>query len=62
NGGVAANNGSSLAAAYSEQGWNTSTSDLTGTQTLTLKVTSDATTSTQTVTLHSYVIRKISTT
>lgn len=40
--------------------WDTTTDDITGTQTLSLTVSSNSTTATQTLTLHSYVIRKIS--
>lgn len=40
--------------------WDSSTSDLTGTQTVSWTVSSSATTTTQTLTLHSYVIRKVS--
>jgi hypothetical protein len=41
--------------------WNTTTSDLTGTQTLKLTMASSSTTTTQTLTLHSYVIRRTNT-
>lgn len=40
--------------------WDSSTSDLTGTQTISWTVTSTSATATQTLTLHSYVIRKVS--
>lgn len=42
-------------------GWSASSSDLTGTQTLTFTIASNNTTATQTLTLHNYTIRKIPT-
>lgn len=57
----AANAAGALTASLSNQTWNSTTSDLTGSQTLVFSVASTSTTTTQTLTLHSYTIRKIST-
>lgn len=46
----------------SAQGWNSTTSDMTGTNTFSLAFTSSSTTTTQTLTLHGIIIRKISAT
>lgn len=42
-------------------GWNSTTNDVTGNQTLSFTMSSPNTTATQTLTLHSYTIRKIAT-
>mgnify|MGYP001591429441 CR=1 FL=1 len=57
---TAADAGGSLTVAASRQGWNTSTSDLTGTQTIVFSVASSTVTTTQTLILHSYIKRKVS--
>ena len=57
----AANGAANLGGQFSCQGWNTSGNDATGTQTLIWTVTPSAASGTQTLTLHSYTIRKIST-
>lgn len=58
---LAANTGAAPNLNVSLIAWNSTTSDLTGTQTLTVLYRSGATTATQTLTLHSYSIRKIPT-
>jgi hypothetical protein len=57
---VAANTAGSLLATLERWGWNTTATDLTGTQTLTFTISSGAVNTTQTLTLHRYIIRKIS--
>lgn len=54
NTGIAPNNNTMPAA------WNNTVSDLTGVQTVSFQITSPSTTATQTLTLNSYTIRKIS--
>ena len=56
-----ANVQASLQVQPSQQIWNSSTNDNTGTQTLTFTISSNSTTATQTATLHSYVIRRTNT-
>lgn len=51
--------GNQLGAGYSMGYWNTSSSDLTGIQTVSVTVASSSTTGTQTLTLVSYVLRKV---
>lgn len=59
--GSGAGSPNSLVTTVSPQGMNTSSSDITGNQTLSFTATSNATTSTQTLTLHAFTIRKIAT-
>ncbi len=60
--GAAAGAWAAFGANPSLQGFGTTTSDMTGTNTLSFGLTSSATTATQTLTLHSVSIRKISAT
>lgn len=57
---VATDTHAALAVNLGSQAWDTATDDLTGTQTLAWTVTSSAANTTQTLTLHSYTIRKVS--
>lgn len=57
--GASPTSGAALNSALSMQSWNSTTSNLTGTQTISFTVSSSSTTTTQTLTLHSYTIKKI---
>lgn len=58
----AAAGGQTTMSTGSQNGWNTSASDLTGTQTFTYALASNDVTATQTLTLQAYTVRKIPTT
>jgi len=58
---TAAASPSNINVSFNRSGWNSTTSDLTGTQTISFVCSSSTATSAQTLTLHNYTIRKVNT-